>query len=644
MASIPAERSQELDPESLDLDKYLETFPWEKEWTDLEVPIDSLWKFELDATPQELWPWLIDTSSFNKRIGIPEMRFKEIDGKLFGSSRNAGIAMEWEEVPWEWEYCKQLNNARIYSSGLAHYVRTRYLLFPLGQDKTLLFVYFGWIPKGFIGKKILKIGMKEMKQSYIKGLQGLVQDIQKAKTKGWANPSLFSLMKTTDTKRDPIFPAKIQQIRVGYIKEGQPKDLVDKVLNYVLDANENDLYRIRLKELSRIWEIPLSDLLLVFLHGCRLGLFTLSWDIICPHCRGVRTEAMSLGDIPTRDNCDVCNIQFESNQLNSIEITFHVHPSIREIQKRFFCAAEPATKSHIRFQKYLEPNSTYESKLLLKPGTYRLRVNGEKKYLLLDINDSEENPIFEWESDTLIDSAELGKEHRILLKNNDHAKRGFVIEERKEDQDSLRPADLFNFQSFRDLFSQEALSTDLQLDIGVQTILFTDIVGSTRFYHQKGDTGAFSEVRQHFVQVYKIVREHKGAVVKTIGDAVMASFSSPLEAFLASQELQEYFSDSNEETSIRIRITLHTGPCLAVNLNSNIDYFGNTVNFAAKLQGIADSGEIVFSEIVFRDQEIRKLMKENGWKVKRVGFHQSWINEETQAYKLVTQISNQTSE
>ncbi len=629
------EDTDPLNPDTLDLKTFLTRFPWEEKWSSLGEPIDRLWAFDLDAAPSELWPWLIDTSSFNKRIEVPEMKFKEIGGRLFGTSKNAGIPMEWEEVPWEWEYCKQLNNARIYSKGFAYYVRVRYLLFPRGESGSRLFVYFGWIPKGWFGKNLLKIGMGQMEKTYTKGLQGVVKDIAKTKNLSWLGPSALGFIKETKSSRDSIFPARMQQIRVGYIREGQPKELVDRVLNYVLDADEMDLYRIRVKALARAWNVPEKELLLIFLHGCRLGLFTLTWDVICPHCRGVRTEARNLGAIPTRDTCEVCDIQFDANQMNSIEITFHIHSSIRDVQKRFFCAAEPATKNHIRFQKYLAPGESYQSHLLLSEGVYRLRVNGEKNYTLLDIQESNENSGIRWLPNQLPEQVKTKLEPNITLENNTSMSQGFVIEERREDQDSLRPTDLFNFQDFRDLFSQEALSTDLQLDIGVQTILFTDIVGSTKFYHNVGDSGAFSEVRYHFVEVYKVVREFQGAVVKTIGDAVMASFSSPAEAVEASVKLQEFFSETNTETPIRIRITLHSGPCLAVNLNSNIDYFGNTVNFAAKLQAIADSGEIVFSEAIFRDKEVRKCMKENDWKVKRVQFNQTWIDQETTAYKLV---------
>ncbi|EKO17595.1 adenylate/guanylate cyclase catalytic domain protein [Leptospira kirschneri str. H1] len=421
------------------------------------------------------------------------------------------------------------------------------------------------------------------------------------------------------------------------MREGIDEGLLDRVIHYILSEDENELYRIRIKKLAMEWKIPVESLLLLFLHGCRQGLFTLSWDVICPHCRGVRSELFNLGDIPTQDSCDVCGIDFESTKVNSIEVTFHVHPSIREVQKRFFCAAEPSTKTHIRFQRTIQPGGEYITNLLLTEGVYRLRIAGEKKYNLLELQPSSTESI-RWTVDQAAEELTAKPMPTVQIFNAENSPRTFIIEERKEDAIGLRPVELFNFQDFRDLFSEQAIASDLQLDIGVQTILFTDIVGSTRFYLTEGDNGAFKEVREHFVQVFRIIKEHKGAVVKTIGDSVMASFSSPLDSLLASIELQKVFQVT-PENRIQIRISIHSGQCLAVNLNSNIDYFGNTVNYASKLQAITDAGEIAFSEAIFRDEEIRNHLKTSGMKVKKVPFKLPWSQAEDSAYKLVQEVS-----
>jgi len=162
------------------------------------------------------------------------------------------------------------------------------------------------------------------------------------------------------------------------------------------------------------------------------------------------------------------------------------------------------------------------------------------------------------------------------------------------------------------------LATNYQLYIGVQTILFTDIVGSTKFYQELGDYGAFKAVSEHFTLTYDCILKAKGAVVKTIGDSVMAAFSSTVAALKAARDLQEVFQ--NPKSPVKLRITVHRGKCLAVNLNSQIDYFGSTVNYTAKMQSLAGAGDIVFSQTVFRDVPARQFLKDHQIKVRKLGF------------------------
>ncbi|WCL49542.1 adenylate/guanylate cyclase domain-containing protein [Leptospira sp. GIMC2001] len=628
--------------------EFLNIFPWDNSDNSSEKPMDYLWTFTLAETPEILWPKLIDTSSFNKRLGLPEMRYQENNGKLYGESKNAGIQMEWEEVPWEWEYCKQMNNARIYSKGFARYVRTRYILYshPTIENHSILLVYFGWIPRGLLGKIILFFGMQDLEKKYKSALFNLVQELR--------NNRLASNLQNTniEKKHNPQSTNEIGKLviklpklnRFGklLIEQGYERALVNQLFDHILNSDDNDLYRIRVKELANQWSVPFRNLLEIFLLGCRESVFTLSWDVVCPHCRGVRTELQHLGDIPKDDSCDVCEIDFETNKVNSIEVSFHIHPSIRVVQKRFFCAAEPATKQHIYFQKHLNPIDNYSTKLHLETGTYRMRIGGDKKYSVLEVQNiphesdnikTEENLL--WSPNSLPSELRIESNLNLQLKNPENHKTSFIIESRKEDQFSLRPADLFNFQNFRDLFAEETIANGLSLDIGIQTILFTDIVGSTKLYGKLGDAKAFSEVRKHFIEIYRIISENEGAVVKTIGDSVMASFQSPVQSVQASVAMQEYFEGSTQDNFLKIRITINSGPCLAVNFNSNIDYFGNTVNYSAKLQKFSNAGDIVFSESIFRDAEVRNFLRLRNFKLKKFTFTQEWDRTiQNQAYKL----------
>jgi class 3 adenylate cyclase len=186
-----------------------------------------------------------------------------------------------------------------------------------------------------------------------------------------------------------------------------------------------------------------------------------------------------------------------------------------------------------------------------------------------------------------------------------------VVEELNWSDDALLPRDLFSFQEFRDLFSEQYIGADVQLEIGEQTIVFTDIVGSTRLYIDRGDPEAFVAVRHHFAEVFAIVNEHEGAVVKTIGDATMAAFSQTTQALRAAKRMHDAFRDRSD-TPVRLRVSVNRGTCIAVNLNSNIDYFGHTVNFAAKLQLAGGAGEIVVSDAVYGAPGVAELCAELG--------------------------------
>lgn len=160
-------------------------------------------------------------------------------------------------------------------------------------------------------------------------------------------------------------------------------------------------------------------------------------------------------------------------------------------------------------------------------------------------------------------------------------------------------------------FSADVLALDESLEIKGVTFLFTDIKGSTALYEQLGDVGAFALVNEHFKLLFEDVEKSQGVVVKTIGDAVMASFKTPSAALQAALNIQDRISQvkipSSQEPLV-VKMGIHGGPAVAVTLNQRFDYFGQTVNKAARIQSLAFGQEVFFSEAVFQDPESRRLL------------------------------------
>jgi class 3 adenylate cyclase len=528
-------------------------------------------------------------------------------------------------VPWDWEYGKQFSHARVYSRGLSHFMRARYLFEETEPGKCRLYAYLGFIPRGPVGALKLRIGLPGMKKGYAKALQEIAGAIQRRETLKPPAPHA------------PLPSAvigKLNGLKAQLVESGTRVEIAEKLARFVADEPDETLYRVRVKPLAREWKVSEKELLLAFLNATRLGLFNLTWDVLCPHCRGVRDEVRSLGQLPQRGTCAVCMVDFDATAFNTLEVTFHVHPSIRQVQKRLYCAAEPATKLHIKMQKTILPGSQLSLPTLLGLGRYRLRIGGRELYNLLDIHEEAKENQVKWQDSLAEQNMESAHFPTVVLENTSSEPRMFILEENQVDRDALRPVDLFSFQGFRDLFSKEALASDLKLEVGVQTILFTDLVGSTKFYETEGDTVAFSEVRSHFLKAYDVVKRQGGAVVKTIGDAVMAAFADPLDALRAAVELQEYFNGKNPETRLRLRVTLNTGSCLAVNLNSAIDYFGNTVNLGAKIQSIAEAGQIGFTEDYYQTPSVRSFLKERRLVPEKLYFTQKWSGKTIPVYRV----------
>jgi class 3 adenylate cyclase len=174
---------------------------------------------------------------------------------------------------------------------------------------------------------------------------------------------------------------------------------------------------------------------------------------------------------------------------------------------------------------------------------------------------------------------------------------------------------LLTNQVFRDLYQADTIDINQRLKITSLTFLFTDLKGSTALYDRVGDLVAFDLVRAHFGVLHEIVADEAGAVVKTIGDAVMATFSTPDRAVAAALRMRDAMQSLNTERrseDLLLKIGIHEGPCLAVVLNDRQDYFGQTVNIASRVQNLAVSRAIFATGAVVGDARAAALLETSG--------------------------------
>ncbi len=169
------------------------------------------------------------------------------------------------------------------------------------------------------------------------------------------------------------------------------------------------------------------------------------------------------------------------------------------------------------------------------------------------------------------------------------------------------------------------------------TILFTDLKSSTHLYQQIGDLNAFALVREHYGVLDKAVSDQHGAVVKTIGDAIMANFNQPVDAVAAGLEMLSelrHLNQSSQRGDLILKVGIHRGAAIAVTLNERIDYFGTSVNIASRVQNLAGGNEIYLTEAIYSASGVPELLRKHGCNIEPVLIQPRDIEEQMKIYKV----------
>ncbi|AWM25426.1 adenylate cyclase [Sinorhizobium fredii USDA 205] len=436
------------------------------------------------------------------------------------------------------------------------------------------------------------------------------------------------------------------------LRQSVKPGVVDAFERLVKDAPDRKLCRINALVFAASEGLDEEETIAGFLHASRLGIFELSWNVLCPGCGGVLDANTSLKTVQSTEyTCALCAAGYEPTLDEMVEVTFTVSPRVRHIE-----AHNPHEMPAIEYFRQMYwgsgidlPEDDYEEKfdefiietLELPPGekaVISLQLPAEFVIVFEPVThaaqflDVSGEPTRERRNLALVfDRAHRHAETlnmqpgplRIQVENHaevrtlpsvciaNEALHGMLGRRRP----LLTAKRLLSNQTFRDIYRTDMLDVDQRLKITSLTFLFTDLRGSTELYERVGDLAAFDLVRAHFRVLHEIVAAEAGAVVKTIGDAVMATFPTPDRAVAAAMRMRDAMRNLNDERGredLLLKIGIHEGPCIAVNLNERQDYFGQTVNIASRVQHLATSREIFATGSVLEDPRASGLLSDRG--------------------------------
>ncbi len=466
-------------------------------------------------------------------------------------------------------------------------------------------------------------------------------------------------------------------------RSGVHPGLIEHMQRHLLEAPDEDVLKMRPFELGDRWGTDRRETLAAFLYATTAGLVEMSWDVLCPNCRLSKASFGSLAGVQGEAHCDSCNITFDAAFDRQVEVRFTVATSIGEIADRRFCSGGPMTLPHVVAQVVLAPGETRSVSVSLEPGAYRARSQQSAIAAVIDVSEATEPDgatngarpsvrpeLVEERGSTRAPLSlpkgsprtdEVAKPLRITVSSDAlrppllGADAGSVcleiccetpiaatvsIERPEWPETAATAALVGTLHEFRDLFGSEALAPGLQLAVQRLGFLFTDLTGSTALYEAVGQARAFRLVQDHFEVLGREIVAHKGALVKTIGDAVMATFPTGADAFDAALAMQRALrrvdTGGAADPARLLKVGVHEGPCIAVGANGRLDYFGTTVNVAARIQAEARGGEVLASADVLADPTIQERLQAEGLLSVEAEVRLRGIREPVRVYRVDT--------
>lgn len=459
------------------------------------------------------------------------------------------------------------------------------------------------------------------------------------------------------------------------LRQSTGADAVAALERLVRDAPDRHLSRINALDFAAKAGLDEEQVIAAFLHAARLGVFELSWNVLCPGCGGVLDAGTSLKTVHQSEYaCALCAAGYEPTLDEMVEVTFTVSPRVRRIAAH--TPDELPAKEYFRqifWSSGLDLPDDGFDQLLDDIALEVLELPpGEKAVLSLTLPaefvivfdpvthtaqfiDVKGEPTRERQSLSVLFGSKAPAHTptatlqpgplRLSLENRGSVRvvpGVYIANQRMHDalgkrRPFLTAKRLLTNQTFREIYRTSTLDVDQRLKITSLTFLFTDLKGSTDLYERVGDLVAFDIVKEHFRVLQEIIAAESGAVVKTIGDAVMATFATPDRAIAAALRMREAMRVLNEARNsedLLLKIGIHEGPCLAVTLNDHQDYFGQTVNIAARVQALAVSRSILATGPVVDNPKASELLETDGIKPTARRLPVRGIAEELAVYEI----------
>ena len=601
------------------------------------------WEWPLRSTPEQLWPYVSDTQRFNRvAVGYAVESLAEDEVGVQQVRAHYFVPLAWDEYPFEWEAPHRMSVYRRFRGPILRDFTVTATLTP-NSPGTLLCYAVSVRPASLLGSlaipvQIGVISRRKFEQAF-RRIDDFLQDPITYHIPFHTRPPFL-----TDDARQ-----RIQAVAQQLASDGYPREIIQRLADFLMQAEDDEAAHIRPFALADHWGVARRAVLEVCLAATRRSLLDLRWEVICPMCRGASLSVPQLQDIRSTAHCPSCHMDYRVDFDHALEVIFQPNAAIRRVEVAAYCVGGPHLTPHVLVQQFLQPDETRIIETAFEPGAHRIRARANLPQAVsghIDVRvstDTAEQPARAAQLTLTthgfqLNRATLAPRTSLTIHNRTPQQQGIVIERVRWNDQVVTASELSTVQDFRDWFATQALPPDVQLGITNVALLFTDLRGSTQLYRLIGDAPAFERVREHFDVLRTSVENHQGALIKTIGDAIMAAFIDPAAGVAAGLDILRSMAQLNQTRSdhpLRLKLGLHAGPAIAVTLNERLDYFGTTVNIASRLEGQAQGDDLIISAAVRRDPAVQRLLQESQSHLEEFSTHlKGFVDEEFQLYRV----------
>jgi class 3 adenylate cyclase len=455
--------------------------------------------------------------------------------------------------------------------------------------------------------------------------------------------------------------------------------ILQQFTDFINNASDDELFRISPLRYAEKHNVDHLIAINLFLTATRAGIFEFSWGTLCPSCGVFVVSEIGLRYLGTEHFCALCTLPYEADTDTAVEIAFTISPQYRwirfhdpkeiDLQEDWIhmmfstsIALFPEVHQllHSSFQKGFEIEAGEKKGLELElesnhyvfivPATHstaHIAVNGEHPGHVVDLELTEDGQIFPIMTKLAPGTAEITIKNptavsRMVGLHKDPRMAPTAIEDRVypispvfNTTPYLTGKQLITNQTFHNLFPKESVPADEGLEFNNITFMFTDLKGSTALYDRIGDAKAYKLILQHFDILRDTIAENNGAVVKTMGDSIMACFATPSDATMAACDMKTKLRSLECSENLELKVGIHNGPTMAINTNEQLDFFGQTVNIASRVQNTAGPSEIVVTSAVFDSPDVQETIEKACFEVVKAREIFKGVSDQITIYRLM---------